>query len=310
MLRTTIAFVETSPRVQVARVSRSLTHKLGIFTRGPMLKHALVYLNRTADSAQSCLDRFLRADVSHTNRSPIYHNARGATQAPRFKWFRWGLVLLSVLHAGLAIAQSSLTDVVGIPTDAAIYPIPGVGFVNLANGNLHVEIPVRTVIDRNGKPVTTAITYDNSFWEWIPAPAGSIGIPNTWGTIQDPSGYSNPVNVTNSIFGSQVQSQEQLSKTCVPDGAQYRSNWTYTDPHGTIHSFPASLATQQAPGNSQCDIPAIQAAATDGSRDGGACLSAARRARRRIPSGDVQPRPARPDSSRPHQHLGHELRAP
>ena len=125
----------------------------------------------------SRLNRFLRADFAHTNRSPIYHNARGATQAPRFKWFRWGLVLLSVLHAGLAIAQSSLTDVVGIPTDAAIYPIPGVGFVNLANGNLHVEIPVRTVIDRNGKPVTTAITYDNSFWEWIPARRALLGSP-------------------------------------------------------------------------------------------------------------------------------------
>jgi hypothetical protein len=131
MLRMTIAFVETSPRFQVARVSRSLTHKLGIFTGGSMLKHALVYLNRAADSAQCCLKKALRADFPRTNRSPIYHNAQGATQAPWLEWFRWGLVLLSMLHAGLAIAQSSLTDVVGIPTDAAIYPIPGVGFVNL-----------------------------------------------------------------------------------------------------------------------------------------------------------------------------------
>jgi hypothetical protein len=82
-----------------------------------------------------------------------------------------------------ALGQSSLTDVVGIPTDAAIYPIPGVGFVNLMNGNLHVEIPLRTVTDRNGQKRTISIVADNSIWEWMPCPNQVCSAPNVWTTL-------------------------------------------------------------------------------------------------------------------------------
>lgn len=79
------------------------------------------------------------------------------------------LVFISFLPL-LAHAQNSLSDVVGIPPDAAIYPIPGVGFVNLRNGNLHMEMPIRVVKDRNGAPLTTNLVYDNSVWQQIQVP--------------------------------------------------------------------------------------------------------------------------------------------
>jgi hypothetical protein len=74
------------------------------------------------------------------------------------------LLLIPLVLPKPMFAQSSLADVLGLPPDAAIYPIPGLGFVNLNSGNLHIEIPIRVVKDRNGVPLTTSITYDNSLW--------------------------------------------------------------------------------------------------------------------------------------------------
>jgi len=255
-----------SLRFHAIRLSRSLKHKPGIFTRGPMLKHALVYLNRNAESAQSRLKKGPRADSLRKNWSPGYRNAHRATpQGSWMEWFRWGLILLSILHAGLAVAQSSLTDVVGIPTDAAIYPIPGVGFVNLVNGNLHVEIPLRTITGRNGKKSTTAIVYDNSFWESLPCPNQTCNAPNGWATLAAPfpggGGYGAPVSIQASGAG-QVNALSQTSVCGSADQTTY-SNFTYTDPHGTIHPFPAAVIVTAS--NSECFPSAAQVAAADGS---------------------------------------------
>jgi len=70
---------------------------------------------------------------------------------------------LTMANASVAVAQESLSNVLGIPPDATMYPIPG-GVCKPNNGNLHVEMPIRVVKDRNNRPVTTSITYDNSFW--------------------------------------------------------------------------------------------------------------------------------------------------
>ena len=74
------------------------------------------------------------------------------------------LVLVSILFSLPAPAQSSLVSVVGVPTDATMYPIPGLGFVNLNNGNFHLEIPLSQVQERNGVTETANLVYDNSFY--------------------------------------------------------------------------------------------------------------------------------------------------
>jgi RHS repeat-associated protein len=180
-------------------------------------------------------------------------------------WLQCGLLLVCMLHAGLAIAQSSLSDVVGIPTDAAIYPIPGVGFVNLVNGNLHVEIPLRTITGRNGKKSTAAIVYDNSFWESLPCPNQTCNAPNGWATVQAPypggGGYGSPVSIQASGVG-QVKASGQTSVCGSADQTTY-SSFIYIDPHGTIHPFPAAIIVTAS--NSECYPSAAQVAATDGS---------------------------------------------
>lgn len=50
----------------------------------------------------------------------------------------------------------------GIPTFTVMEPVEN-GFINLANGNLHIEIPVTTTPERRGK-YTPAFTYDSRIW--------------------------------------------------------------------------------------------------------------------------------------------------
>jgi hypothetical protein len=176
------------------------------------------------------------------------------------------LILASLLLTVSVSAQNSLTDVVGIPPDAAMYPIPGVGFVNLKNGNLHIEMPIRIVKDRNGAPVTTNLLYDSSVWQQIQVPGpngnpvpswnGDPRIPTCTGCLQSLQILTSPYY------------QGQAVYTASPDpncsnATQYK-NWQYTDRHGTVHPFSTALLTESG-GASECDVSTLAGAATDGS---------------------------------------------
>lgn len=179
------------------------------------------------------------------------------------------LVAALALIPSLAPAQSSsLSDVVGIPPDAAIYPIPGLGFVNLKNGNLHIQIPVRTVKDRNGVPLTTNISYDNSIW-YIASVTGPNGNPvSQWSVSSSPypNNYQSSLGVTPSpSYVTQVAYTNQTYPCSGSNVPQY-THFQVTDGNGTIHPFPASLYTQRGAGIPGCaDFSSAQAAATDGS---------------------------------------------
>ena len=48
----------------------------------------------------------------------------------------------------------------GIPWYTIPLPVPG-GFVDVMSGNLHLEIPVASVPERNGDPLVAKMTYDS-----------------------------------------------------------------------------------------------------------------------------------------------------
>jgi YD repeat-containing protein len=153
-----------------------------------------------------------------------------------------------------------------VPPDAAIYPIPSLGFVNLRNGNLHIEIPIRVVKDRNGAPLTSSLTYDSSVWELFPEQSESGGTTYAWGvsnavmnTWSSSLGVSSSPNyLTHTVF-------QEINYPCGNSYALQYSNWQFIDGHGTIHAFPPELLTEQG-GITGCpDISGIQAAAIDGS---------------------------------------------
>ena len=193
------------------------------------------------------------------------------------------LFLILILLPSLALAQTNLTDVLGIPPDASAYPIPGVGFVNLRNGNLHIEIPLRVVKDRNGSPVTTSLTYDNSVWEQVQVPTQSGGPVSAWSTQPPPftipaSGtvylstgvqistspqYYGFVTYTTTYINGCNQPPTDPGAICAAGNAY--SNWEYIDAHGTIHPVASYLVT----GDSSLSVfgypSSFQALTTDGS---------------------------------------------
>jgi hypothetical protein len=48
----------------------------------------------------------------------------------------------------------------GIPTGAPQVSVP-LGFVNAMNGNLHLEIPIASIPQRNNDPLIAKYVYDN-----------------------------------------------------------------------------------------------------------------------------------------------------
>ena len=74
---------------------------------------------------------------------------------PAYKSCLFSILILVALSQPM-VAQSSLASVVGVPPDSTVYPIAGLGFVNLGSGNLHLEIPLTEVRERNSATQTTS----------------------------------------------------------------------------------------------------------------------------------------------------------
>ncbi len=212
-----------------------------------------------------------------------------------FAWkasLRFALAIISILLPTFALCQSSLSDVIGVPPDAAMYPIPGLGSVNLNNGNLRLEIPIRVVNDRNGTPITTSITYDSSDWFVATFGTGPNNSPTYyWDVASTPPGLFYPgSNIWFSSLGTSTGRKNAGLVTYTTstlgcggtggtggtggqggggDGTssstnQY-SNWQFKDEQGTIHIFYPNLTTMQP--NSACSglSSSFQASAMDGS---------------------------------------------
>jgi YD repeat-containing protein len=189
---------------------------------------------------------------------------------------QFAVILVSILFPTLTLAQSDLTHVLGIPPDATIYPIPGLGFVNLNNGNLHIEIPIRVVKDRNGAPVTTSILYDNSVWQEIQVPSTSgSGTLTAWTTGPSLGEFTKSVGISVSPDYIGNISYPSSTFTCggaSSSGGAYQGGaevelygpFQYIDGHGTIHAFPTDIIVQNTASTPQCYGTSAMAASMDG----------------------------------------------
>src|SRR5882762_6690380 len=74
------------------------------------------------------------------------------------------LLFVLVLSSGV-IAQSSsdYVDRVGLPNFAVVQPVE-MGFINVANGNLHLEFPMTNIPQRGGKSMAVKLTYDSQLY--------------------------------------------------------------------------------------------------------------------------------------------------
>lgn len=144
--------------------------------------------------------------------------------------FSLGLLLVISLPAR---AQSYLTEV-GSPTFTTAVPVRN-GFVNVANGNLHLTIPLTTLPGRGKLTYSAGIAYDSRIWQaennvWEP---NNIGV--TWdGWRLVTSGPGTPGDSEFSFY-----CLDHLGDVIGERDKFY--NYTWTAPDGTTRVFPITL---------------------------------------------------------------------
>jgi RHS repeat-associated protein len=140
------------------------------------------------------------------------------------------MVILSV-SALVAPVEAQYTTAAGTPTFTEAFPVE-MGFTNLSNGNLHIEIPIGSFPQRGSLPYDARLVYDSAIWKILGTTWQPTNIPNSMGgwrliTGGEPGGpisyytFSNPCDTP-----PPIQSRTQYS------------TFTWTAPDGTTHRFP------------------------------------------------------------------------
>ena len=173
-------------------------------------------------------------------------------------------VVVVTLMSLSGFADTPYYSEIGQPNWAASLPVP-LGSINVANGNLHIEIPISSIKER-GSVWTIKMVYDSIFWQAVQTGMGPLQYMaynyGGWRTVFASRGYGIYDHDTSSAFCPQGG---------YPNGDVYTySNFRFTDAQGTVHSFPGqtvkractSNTGQQDPGGSPTTPPAY---AFDGS---------------------------------------------
>src|SRR5579864_6266176 len=145
-------------------------------------------------------------------------------------------IILMFLLPNLCQAQTYLNST-GVPTFATTSKVEN-GFVNLGNGNLHLEIDLGTFPQRGQVKFSAKLVYDSRIWQIV-------------------NGAWQPTNVANSQGGWRfvttadpgAVTQTNTSTTCNP--GQLIQTWqafTWTDPIGTQRVFPITTSQNQCTG--------------------------------------------------------------
>src|SRR3989442_9494011 len=129
---------------------------------------------------------------------------------PRLVSFGLALVLFAgyLFLAPLGRAQSDLLPLLGTPPQTPMMNIPN-GVLNLKNGNIHLEFPLRTYVQRNGFKTQVKLTYDSLFYyefrstntlRWLPMTSSQNAYG--WGTVTSPGSGAVHVSVYRDTSGT------------------------------------------------------------------------------------------------------------
>ncbi len=133
----------------------------------------------------------------------------------------------------------------GSPTFSVNIPVPN-GFINVANGNLHMEIPLSTLKQRGALALNERLVYDSRIWKiisyshhyWWP-----LNIPNAqagWrfvqgnetGTLNTSVASTTPISCATGPIDPSASDPNPPS-----NGEMDQSTISWTDPSGTAHVF-------------------------------------------------------------------------
>ena len=143
------------------------------------------------------------------------------------------------------VPQGYLNDT-GSPAYSITVPVEN-GYIDVSNGNLHLEFPLSSPPQRGALSVNERLVYDSRIWMF--SPFGTYGSYHWWpynvyGASQTSGGWrfvqSNEVGTVSSTTGNSTSTQcpypmddQNLTTTT--------SSIIWTDPNGTVHPFNASF---------------------------------------------------------------------
>jgi RHS repeat-associated protein len=174
----------------------------------------------------------------------LFQEIRRGRKSMKAMQLLFAVVLVFVLFTTASFGQQSFMDEPGIPAFTTAFPVEH-GFINLANGNLHIEIPIATYPQRgNIKALHARLVYDSRFWSVRTDPVSGA---QTW--QQKGPGVGIPVGglfrlITDGEAGITGVTTNTVQCGCInftgtgPCQPQLRttySNFTYQEPNGTTH---------------------------------------------------------------------------
>jgi RHS repeat-associated protein len=185
------------------------------------------------------------------------------------------LPIFSLLFTSTANSQNSqsyLNDTGGTPYGINI-PVES-GFINVSNGNLHLEFPFASPPQRGALSVNERLVYDSRIWMF--SPFGTHGSYHWWpynvyGSSQLAGGWRFITGGETGVVGYTVISTNQSECPGEPDQgllvSSSSANPIWTDPNGTSHPFNAVLYQQDTTAcpNGAFTQSLIPGTATDGS---------------------------------------------
>jgi RHS repeat-associated protein len=140
------------------------------------------------------------------------------------------VVMICMMCMLVKPAEAQYTTAAGTPTFTTALPVE-MGFTNVANGNLHIEIPLASFPQRGSLTYNARLVYDSLIWtissnQWSPT-----NIPNSMGGWRLITG-GEPGAVTFVTGSSACDTPPPITTRTFHD------DFVWTAPDGTSHRFP------------------------------------------------------------------------
>lgn len=174
--------------------------------------------------------------------------------------FRLALTALGIvacLAAPRAAHGQTYLDSVGIPNFTTQFPVEN-GFVNIPNGNLHLEIGAPEPVQRGKVALQPKFIYDSRIWY--------LAEGYSWQPSQDFGGDIYAMNLPtggwrfSDAFGGDAYSNYSTTPCQSSNPALYPNPvgydnwgpWFWIDPSGTSHMFSASTTKEDPNAQTEC----------------------------------------------------------
>ena len=165
---------------------------------------------------------------------------------------RIGIVCALFLSSLCSVHAQGYLYATGSPVYSTSLPIDQ-GIVNVNNGEIHLEIPLATKQQRGDFQLNERLIYDSRLWKIVQSGSYSwqpTNVANSNGGWTFSSGVGNG-NITFSTYGGTNPNTPDCSAGSEENYSQYLS-WSWTDPTGTVHAFPAASTVQYFAGGAHC----------------------------------------------------------